>query len=183
MDESWNEMTNLLKDAFETVHNCCGFNSVGDRSNCSELKQSTSRACSGLMIARQEELLKWLCAGLFSVSVVGFLNYLVSYSLTRQYSKSRRQFQQANLDFSKERNQPGQTKDSRKTDTTTAKQEQPLKTSKLGHGSSAGMKYLPDFLKPVPKPKITSESTLPRSTGSMLTYEQIAAKYRRDNSE
>ena len=40
------------------------------------------------------------------------------------------------------------------------------------------MNFLPDFLN---KPLKSKDPTTPRSTGTMLTYEEVAAKYRRND--
>jgi len=130
------------------------------------------------MIQRQAELLKWLCVVMFIVAVLIFINYLVAYWLVRQYAKSRRNFEQTRVE-AKERVESG------KKLTKASKSSEPdligssMKSVKLNDNVGPGsLKYLPDFLKPTPKPKIISGSNFPRSTGSMLTYDQIAAKYR-----
>lgn len=183
MDGTWNDLSEGLRDAFETAHNCCGFKDPNDRTSCPESRVSTAVACSTKLSGRQNDLLTWLSAALFTFAVLTFLNYLVAYSLTRQYAKAKRQFKMREAERKKSAAESKGDKTSaikKKYSIDEKATDEPLK-SVFVPPQRDNLKFLPDFLKPTPKPVISKASNIPRSTGSMLTYEEIAAKYKNSN--
>ena len=182
MDTTWNDLTEGLRDAFETAHNCCGFKDTSDRTSCSESRASTAIACSTKLSGRQNDLLTWLIAALFIFALVSFLNYLVAYTLTRQYTKAKREFK---LKQSERRKSAAETKGDKTSEikkkysideraTPAEATIEPLKTVSIQQDK---LKFLPDFFKPMPKPVVSQGSNIPPSA-SKLTYEEIAAKYK-----
>ena len=87
-------MSDSLRDAFETAHNCCGYKSTSDRTSCPESRAATAVSCSTNLSGRQAQLLNWLAISLFSFAVLMFINYLVAYVLIKRYAKARKQFKQ-----------------------------------------------------------------------------------------
>lgn len=179
MDTTWNDLTEGLRDAFEIAHNCCGFRSTNDRTSCPESRASAAVACSTKLSGRQNDLLTWLIAALFIFALVSFLNYLITYALTRQYAKAKREFK---LKQSERKKSATETKGDRSSEIKKkysidekATRDEPMRTVSIQQDK---LKFLPEFLKPTPKPIIISEgSSIPRSS-SKLTYEEIAAKYK-----
>lgn len=163
-------MSESIRDAFETAHSCCGFKNTSDRTSCPESRLETSVPCSTKLSGRQEELLTWLAISCFAFALLTFINYLVSYGLIQQYVKARRIFKQRESD--RKRQSSDANEQIRKKYAKKNAEEETLKSVK----SSAD--FLPTFLKPTPKPVISKEAKEPRSNGSLLTYEEIAAKYR-----
>jgi hypothetical protein len=186
MDATWNELMEGTRDAFETAHNCCGFLNTSDRTSCPESRASAAVACSTKLSGRQSELLTWLIAALFTFALVSFLNYLVSHALTRQYTKAKREF---NLKQAERRKAAAETKGdktfeikkkySRDEKSVETPEAEPLKTVSTQQDK---LKFLPNFMKPTPKPVISQGSNIPRSD-SKLTYEEIAAKYNQSNTK
>ena len=175
MDGAWNDLSEGLRDAFETAHSCCGFKSTNDRTMCPESRVSTAVACSTKLSGRQNDLLNWLTAAIFTFAMLTFLNYLVAYSLTRQYAKAKRQFKLKEAERRKSAAGAKTDKSSeikKKYSIDEKSTDEPLK-SVFVPPQRDHLKFLPEFLKPTPKPSLS-----PKSTASMLTYEQIAAKYR-----
>ena len=171
MDAAWNDLSQTMRDTFETANNCCGFKSPQDRTGCSEERMANSVACSSKLSGRQEDLLMWLAVAVFIFAILAFLNYLVAYQLIREYKRAKREFKTRQSDkittkYAKSIKSP------RKND-----EETTMKSVKV---DGSKFSYLPDFFKPTPKPVISrNESDIPRSSGTMLTYEEIAAKYRK----
>lgn len=181
MDATWNDLKEGMRDAFETAHNCCGFKDTSDRTSCPESRASTAVACSTKLSGRQNDLLTWLIAALFTFALVSFLNYLVAYVLTRQYSKAKREFKlkQAERRKAAESAKGDKTFEIKKKysldeKAKESKDAEPLKTVSIQKDK---LKFLPDFFKPTPKPIISQNGNIPRSE-SKLTYEEIAAKYK-----
>lgn len=171
MDAAWNDLSQTMRDTFETANNCCGFKSPQDRTGCSEERIANSVACSSKLSGRQGNLLMWLAVAVFIFAVLAFLNYLVAYQQIREYKRAKREFKTRQSDkistkYTKSIKSP------RKNDEETTTKSVKIDGSKFS--------YLPDFFKPTPKPVISpNESNIPRSSGTMLTYEEIAAKYRK----
>ena len=172
MNDSWNDLSQTMRDTFETANNCCGFKTPQDRTGCSEERISNSIACSTKLSGRQNNLLMWLAVAVFVFAILSFLNYLVAYQLIREYKRVNREFKQR-------QNERLSTKYSKSANSPRENAENPLKTVKL-EKSKSPLSYLPQFFKPTPKPVISQNGMdIPRSSGTMLTYEEIAAKYRK----
>lgn len=172
MDEAWNDLSQTMRNTFETSNNCCGFKSPQDRTGCSEERITNAVACSTKLSGRQNSLLLWLVGAVFIFAILSFVNYLVSYQLIRAYNRAKKEFNNRQAERIAAKN-------SRRIDEETAADPGALKTVKLEMNKSS-MSYLPDFLKPTPKPTICkSGSEAHRSSGTSLTYEEIAAKYRK----
>ena len=195
MDTAWNNLSSSLKSKFENSHNCCGFKSTMDRTNCTDSRASTASACFSIMTGKQSNLLTWLAIALFSAALVSFINYLISCSLVRQYAKAHQDFKNRQLDV-KDRKKKKEEDDGASVNTT-KKYDTDLnrKYEILSHGSKPGEESIKsvnlnndssifDNFKNYFKFSRKSDSknpneNIPKSTGSMLTYEQIAAKYRK----
>lgn len=179
MNDSWGQMTDPLRGAFEVAHKCCGFKDASDRTNCDATQIASAVSCSLILNDKQEGLLKWLCIALFGFAVLSFVNYLLAYGLIREYAKARRQFKQRE----NERKQPiaaKSTQNGKKEEIKmkyTAQEPETLKTAPMFEVKKANHGFLPGFLKATPKPVVKAQED--RSTGSMLTYEEISAKYRK----
>lgn len=179
MNDSWGQMTDSLRGAFEVAHKCCGFKEPSDRTSCDATKIMNSVSCSSILNDRQEVLLKWLCIALFGFAALSFVNYLLAYGLIREYAKARRQFKQRE----NERKQPTPTKSAQNGKKEeikmkySAQEPETMKTAPMPEAKKANLGFLPQFLKSTPKPVVKAQED--RSTGSMLTYEEISAKYRK----
>lgn len=174
MDEAWNDLSQTMRDTFETSNNCCGFKSPQDRTGCSEERIANSVACSTKLSGRQNNLLLLLIAAVFIFAILSFVNYLVSYQLVREYKRAKKEFKNRQS----ERISNKYSKNLRGNDEEIGGNAA-VKTVKIENSKSA-MSYLPDFFKPTPKPMISKAGTeAPRSSGTSLTYEEIAAKYRK----
>ena len=188
MDNSWNELTEPLREVFETVNNCCGFESTTDRTNCSVSRASSAVACSTKMSQRQEKLLTWLAAALFVFAVLTFLSYLVSHTLVIQYEKARKAFKTRQELRTKKPEDDGTMASKRNESDLKTKysidrkdiDEESLRSVTTNdNATERSFKYLPNFMKSMSQKKVNNA---PRSTGSILTYEEIASKYRSNNN-
>lgn len=196
MDTAWNNLSSSLKSMFENAHNCCGFKSTTDRTNCTDSRSSTATACSLVMTGKQSNLLTWLAIALFSAAMVSFINYLISYSLVHQYAKAHQDFKHRQLDV-KDRKKKKDGDDGSSVITTRKYDSDVNKKSEFSHGSkpdeesiksvslnndSSTFDNFKNYFKISRKSdnkNLSPKENIPKSTGSMMTYEQIAAKYRK----
>jgi hypothetical protein len=184
MNAAWDGLTDPLRDAFETANGCCGFNDTRDRTVCSEAKIANSVSCSVVTTDRQENLFQWISASLFVFALITFVSYLLAHSLFKQYQKARKQFRLREIERKRDlTNDVSKTGEIRKKYAANEDSEKSIaKTSSMKSGStdSKTPKFLPAFFKPTPKPEIKTDPTesAPRSSGTLLTYDEIASKYR-----
>lgn len=199
MDAAWNDLSSSLKSAFENAHNCCGFKNTSDRTNCTESRASTATACSLVMTGKQSNLLTWLAVALLSAATLSFINYFISYGLVRQYAKVHRDFKQRQINVKDPKK--GREGDDGASVITTGKYDSDLKKKyefSRGRNDEEFLKSVSLKNEPIENKKNNSYNTfknyfkssqklndnspkdnIPKSTGSMMTYEQIAAKYRK----
>jgi hypothetical protein len=175
---AWDELSESGRNAFEAAYSCCGFKNSFDRTACSAEKAESTRACSPELSGRQENILRFLIAGCILTGVITLIMYMIACGLSRQYKKAQIRFKQqqaqirlkANIDQSQAASIL-QDFDS-KVDV--------IKTSPLkAHEGRSTTNFLSGLFKPVPKP-IQNINRTSRSSGSNLTYEEIAAKYRNE---
>lgn len=178
---AWDELSESGRNAFEAAYSCCGFKNSSDRTACSADKVSTTRPCSPELSGRQENILRFLIAGCIATGVITLIMYMLACGLSRLYKKAQIRFkqQQAQLRIK------GYIHQSRATASNLQEfetKEDVIKTSPLKrHESHSTNNFLSDLFKPVPKPIHNTDRTA-RSSGSNLTYEEIAAKYRTTKS-
>lgn len=175
MSLEWDKLSGPSRDAFETAHGCCGFNNPRDRTGCSEDKLISAVACSVKTTARQEQLFRWICVAVFVFATATFVNYLLAYNLVQQYDRVRKQFRQRESQRKKE---SGSSKANEEIRAKYANDVESVKSAPLSPKEAKNFGFLPEFLRPTPRPIIKRDVEGPRSSGSMLTYEQIAKKYR-----
>ena len=152
---AWNDLSQTMRDTFETTNNCCGFQKSA-RSNWL-LRRAN---CKFSRMFKQTEwktgkFVKWLAVAVFIFAILAFLNYLVAYQLIREYKACQREFK---------------TRQSDKITTKYAKSiKSPVKwwrnnNEKCEKLMDQNFVFTVDFFKPTPKPVISrNESDIPRS--------------------
>lgn len=173
-------MSESSRNAFEAAYSCCGFKTSSDRTAYPGEKAASSRACSPQLSGRQEKILRFLIAGCVTTGVITLIMYMLACGLSRLYKKAQLRFKQQQAQLRLKAN-IDQGRGIQNIPEIEAKPEviksYPLKRQE----SRAAGNFLSDLFKPIPKPIKNTDRTT-RSSGSNLTYEEIAAKYRTSKS-
>lgn len=181
MSDAWDQLTETSKLTFEAAYSCCGFKDVSDRTACTAEKAASAQPCSVQLSGRQSTVLQWMIAGSTITGLISFINYIVSRGLSRQYRRAQIRFKQQQKQMklkaaSTEAVDSGPGTKAPEKEQVKEPVKEVIKTSPL-KSNDRGLHFLADFFKPVPKP-ISNTDRSARSSGSNLTYEEIAAKYR-----
>ena len=97
MDSAWNDLSQTMRDTFETANKCCGFKFPQDRTGCSEERIANSVSCSTKLNERQQLLLLWLASAVFILTIISFLNFMIAHQLVREYKKAKREMKEKKL--------------------------------------------------------------------------------------